>query len=167
MTRESFKIDGEKVDVENLKFPENEKVSFSFKGKVTTWELITVQNMQFLVNEDRSEKYCVHALPAKGEGLHVKLDDLETLVGPVLSEEELSDKQNTGNILAPIPSRVSCLKVNQGDKVDVGQPLIVLEAMKMEHVLTSHLKTTIKKVCVGEGDSVNENQILIELNEES
>ncbi|HEY5959273.1 MAG TPA: biotin/lipoyl-containing protein [Polyangiaceae bacterium] len=52
--------------------------------------------------------------------------------------------------------------VKVGQEVKVGEPLLVLEAMKMESTVASPLSGRVKAVCVAQGESVKKGQVLIE-----
>lgn len=65
-------------------------------------------------------------------------------------------------IKAPMPGLIVDLKVATGDAVNAGDPLLILEAMKMENVLKASGPATVKTVKVKKGDSVEKGQVLIE-----
>lgn len=62
-----------------------------------------------------------------------------------------------------IPGVIKKLYVSEGNSVDAGDQLLLLEAMKMENTVRSTLKGKIKKISVKEGETVIKNQLLIEL----
>jgi biotin carboxyl carrier protein len=62
-----------------------------------------------------------------------------------------------------MPGRVLALDVKLGDVVAVGDRLLVLEAMKMEHRLTARMAGTVIAVNIAEGDQVSDGGLLIEL----
>jgi acetyl/propionyl-CoA carboxylase alpha subunit len=66
-------------------------------------------------------------------------------------------------VTAPMPGTVIKLLVAEGDAVHARQPLLVLEAMKMETPLTAPYDATVSKVHVAEGDAVQGGAVLIEL----
>src|ERR1700691_25215 len=66
-------------------------------------------------------------------------------------------------ITAPMPGEVLKVLVRDGDLVEAGQPLIVIEAMKMETTLAAESAAMVKHVRVGEGDAVDHGAVLIEL----
>jgi acetyl/propionyl-CoA carboxylase alpha subunit len=68
-------------------------------------------------------------------------------------------------VVAPMPGTVIKLLVGAGDTVRARQPLVVLEAMKMETPLTSPYAATVRAVHVAEGDRVAGGALLIELEE--
>ncbi|MBD3636215.1 MAG: biotin/lipoyl-binding protein [Crocinitomicaceae bacterium] len=67
------------------------------------------------------------------------------------------------DIKAPMPGKVIDVVVKEGDKVPKGGPILILEAMKMENVLKAENDCSIKKVHVTSSDSVEKNQVLVEL----
>ncbi len=66
-------------------------------------------------------------------------------------------------VRAPIAGLIVSLRVKEGDAVKPGQELLVLEAMKMENVIYADHEATIKKIAVNEKDSVQVDQMLLEL----
>ncbi|MEQ9104208.1 MAG: biotin/lipoyl-containing protein [Rhodothermales bacterium] len=65
-------------------------------------------------------------------------------------------------LVAPMPGLVLSVLVSDGETVDVGQPLLVLEAMKMENELRAEKGATVRSVRVQAGDAVTKAQVLIE-----
>jgi biotin carboxyl carrier protein len=64
-------------------------------------------------------------------------------------------------VMAPMPGRVVRVLVKVGDLVEVRQPLVVIEAMKMENELTSPKAGTVKEVPATEGQSVEAGRLLV------
>ena len=72
---------------------------------------------------------------------------------------------NPGSIVAPIPGLVLHLLVKEGDEVKEGDPVIILEAMKMESEIASTATGKVNKIAIKEGSSVQEGDVLIEVGE--
>ncbi|MCW5759627.1 MAG: acetyl/propionyl/methylcrotonyl-CoA carboxylase subunit alpha [Phenylobacterium sp.] len=68
-----------------------------------------------------------------------------------------------GAIRAPMPGKVTQLSVKAGDAVTKGQPLLVLEAMKMEHALTAPFDGTVEELAAELGAQVAEGTVLARL----
>ena len=68
-----------------------------------------------------------------------------------------------GAVTSPMAGVIKSLLVKQGDTVKQGQPLVILEAMKMENQISAPVPGGVKSVDVAEGDSVTEGQILLVL----
>lgn len=66
-----------------------------------------------------------------------------------------------GEVKSPIAGSVLDVKVKPGDRVEAEEPLLVLEAMKMESVVYSPQAGTVREVLVKAGDSVTAEQTLV------
>lgn len=87
-------------------------------------------------------------------------DDLDALIKQMGFEVGATKKVN--DIKAPMPGLILEINVKVGQKVNEDDPLLILEAMKMENVLTSPRNGIIKSISVSKGDAVDKNQLLIE-----
>lgn len=67
------------------------------------------------------------------------------------------------SIKAPMPGMVLEISVSEGDIIDKGAKVLVLEAMKMENVITAPAHSIVKKIVVQQGVAVEKGQLLIEL----
>jgi len=63
-------------------------------------------------------------------------------------------------LVAPMPGRIVRLLVARGDEVAARQPIVVVEAMKMENELRSPKTGRVKEIAVGAGDSVEAGRVL-------
>jgi biotin carboxyl carrier protein len=66
-------------------------------------------------------------------------------------------------LVAPMPGTVIRVLAVAGERVEARQPLVVLEAMKMETPLLSPFDATVRAVSVSEGDRVSGGAVLVEL----
>lgn len=66
-------------------------------------------------------------------------------------------------LIAPMPGLLVRLDVKQGDAVQPGQPLAVVEAMKMENILRAEKTATVKSLAAKAGDSLAVDQVILEL----
>ena len=66
-------------------------------------------------------------------------------------------------LLSPMPGLLTALHVSAGDMVEAGQPLAVIEAMKMENILRAGKTGTVKAISAAQGDSLAVDQIILEL----
>ncbi len=66
-------------------------------------------------------------------------------------------------IASPMPGKVVKLLVNEGDKVEKGQTVIIISAMKMESEYKSVFDGVVKKIFVNEGDATEANAKLVEI----
>ncbi len=72
-----------------------------------------------------------------------------------------SGSAEPGRVTAPIPGSILTVYVKVGDKVAAGEPLLKMEAMKMENEINARIGGTVAAVNVQEGDSVSQGQELV------
>jgi biotin carboxyl carrier protein len=73
----------------------------------------------------------------------------------------------SGSLTAPMPGRVVKILVSVGERVELGAPAIIVEAMKMENELHAPSAGIVRSVAVAEGDTVDAGQLLIDLEPEA
>ena len=66
-------------------------------------------------------------------------------------------------IHSPMPGRIVAVLVKTGDRVAKGQPVVILEAMKMEHTLTAPFQGTVAAISATEGNQVSEGVVLAQI----
>ncbi|MGB0313032.1 MAG: acetyl-CoA carboxylase biotin carboxyl carrier protein subunit [Poseidonia sp.] len=74
-----------------------------------------------------------------------------------------SGAEDEGGLIAPMPGKVLEVLVAQGDVVEAGTPLMVLEAMKMEHRIVAAADGTVMAVHYEAGDQVAQGAVLLDL----
>ena len=87
------------------------------------------------------------AIPSTDHGAAVKVD------------------AKTGTIKAPLPGTIIDIFVKPGDKVTIGQKILMLEAMKMENNIESDKAGTVTEIKIAKGDAVMEGDVLIVIGE--
>jgi propionyl-CoA carboxylase alpha chain len=66
-------------------------------------------------------------------------------------------------IVAPMPGQITRILVEVGDEVQAGQDVAIIEAMKMENILTSEARGTVTSIEVGIGDNLNVDDLILSL----
>jgi biotin carboxyl carrier protein len=74
-----------------------------------------------------------------------------------------TERKGAGVIKAPLPGTILSINIKVGDKVRVGDKLLVMEAMKMENNINADKEGTITLIKINVGDSVLEGDVLIEI----
>ena len=69
----------------------------------------------------------------------------------------------SGAVLAPLPGLILKVLVSKGDSVSEGQPIAIMEAMKMENEIEAPISGTVSEIAVSEGESVLENALLMKI----
>ncbi len=86
--------------------------------------------------------------------------DLDRLIKTLGFESQSAKNINT--IEAPMPGLILDIPVSVGQEVNENAPLLILEAMKMENIITSPRDGVIKSIAIKKGEAVTKQQLLIE-----
>jgi biotin carboxyl carrier protein len=86
-----------------------------------------------------------------------------TLVDPLAHAGD--DEPHGGHLMAPMSGAVVAVMVEAGDRVARGAPLLILEAMKMEHTITAPADGIVAAVHFRVGDRVAEGSDLVDIDD--
>ncbi|CAA9462608.1 MAG: Methylcrotonyl-CoA carboxylase biotin-containing subunit [uncultured Rubrobacteraceae bacterium] len=104
-----------------------------------------------------------------GDRLLISLDGathrLLRVPPPAADETGSTSEAGAGELVAPMPGTVVKMLVREGDEVRAGQPLLMLEAMKMEQPVAARRAGVVRSLPFGEGDLVPANAVLVEMEE--
>jgi biotin carboxyl carrier protein len=98
----------------------------------------------------------------EGENFNIEIKDELDLVLEKMGFGTASHKQ-IKEIKAPMPGLVLDITVTEGQEVNQGDTILILQAMKMENSITVHDQATIKRIAVAPGQPVEKGQLLVEL----
>ncbi|CCY64885.1 biotin-requiring enzyme [Prevotella sp. CAG:1124] len=140
-------IDGKPIEVD-IVMAENGSCSILHNGNSYNAELIRGEGGK---NYDVNMFY---------RSYHVDVVDTQA---KYLRMRKNNDERQSDKIVAPMPGKVVSIPVSVGDKLNAGDIAIVLEAMKMQSNYKVTSDCTVKNILVAEGDAVQDNQTLIEL----
>ncbi len=101
-----------------------------------------------------------------GNRREIKIKDKSSLMAQKITSDsiKMADESNKKHIGSSIPGTVIKVLVNKGgDKIQEGDSLIVIEAMKMETNIVASSSGVIESLLVKEGDQVKSGQLLLEL----
>lgn len=97
--------------------------------------------------------------PVKSSKQKVKLSDGQNNIS---ASSVASAGSATGKpVVAPLPGTINEIKVKVGDKVNTGDTVVVLEAMKMQNNIDAETSGTITSINVNKGDAVMEGDTLV------
>ncbi len=139
-------VDGERVEVDLQQIAEPELYSMLYNGH--SYELV--------VEATRYD----YAVLIRGDQYQIMVEDERTRrLNASRRQSDLPDGEFA--IKAPIPGLVVKLLVAEGDTVEENQPLLILEAMKMENEIRSPRACIIKKLEIAAGQRVEQNAVMI------
>ncbi|WP_411817529.1 acetyl/propionyl/methylcrotonyl-CoA carboxylase subunit alpha [Hyphococcus sp. DH-69] len=132
-------------------------LSFSFSGTCDDTGTIRMS-----VDQDQ----CVAFVTKHGDGLRVWIgaDHWDvTIPDPLLGIS--AHHSSEGSLTAPMPGVITLLSAKVGDTVEAGAPLLIMEAMKMEHAVKAPFDGTVKSYRFAAGDQVKDGDLLVEFEE--
>jgi biotin carboxyl carrier protein len=95
-----------------------------------------------------------------GKDALIELQDDATVLLEKLGMTE-TGKHQALELNAPMPGMILDVLIQPGKKVEPGEVVLILEAMKMENLLKSSLSGTVSRIWVQKGDKVEKNQLLV------
>jgi len=142
-------INGQEEDIDFLE-QEDFHYTFDWKGKCFHCELVSRDQNKAVI---------------KVNGVEYKFS-LESLFSYI--RHGMIDKDgkqiNENNIVAPMPGKIVDIFLSEGDLVNEGEPILSLEAMKMQNEISANCNGVIRKIRVQSGQSVMKDELLVEIN---
>lgn len=152
-TADGHSFDIESNELENLDIIDqsNGRYHLIYEGKSYTVDVLEADylNKSYVLNVNEKEI-----------ALNIK-DELDMAIEKM--GYSVKSASTGGKIESPMPGLVLKIAVQEGDEVEEGDVLLILEAMKMENIIKSPIKGQVKKILVKEGETVAKKQLLIEL----
>lgn len=145
---QQFLIDGQPIDVDLNRL--NEQLWQALHGNAS-YDV-------FIQKIDAENREVVLSINGKRTKVRIQTR-IEKLLKELGMEQAMAKKLDS--LKAPMPGLIHSLKVNQGQAVKKGDPLLILEAMKMENVIKSPGDGVVSKIHVKEKASVEKNTLLI------
>jgi len=150
----------------------NELVFSIPQDKLESADIIRKQDNEFhLIKNHQSIKGQVHESDMTGKKLRVEVDgevfdvEIKDRLDQMLEKMgfDAGKEKRVPHIKAPMPGLVLKMFVTEGQQVKNGEPILVLEAMKMENSIVSQGDATIKKIHIKNGQTVDKGQVLVDL----
>jgi len=139
------------------------KVVLDVAGRAAPVDVTATDNDLHLTLED---EHVVATVVPLGEDRYVFCGGMMHrlhIVDPLAHAGE--EEHHGGHLAAPMSGTIIAVMVKPGDQVVRGAPLLILEAMKMEHTITAPAAGTVSAVNYGQGEQVQEGADLIDLDE--
>lgn len=143
-----IQVDGEPIDIDLNQVGESELYSVLFGGR----------SFELLIHADRFD----YSVTLRNEQYSVQVEDERTRkLNAGRGVQAVPDGELA--VRAPIPGLVVKVLTEASEDVEAGQPLLILEAMKMENEIRAPRGGTVKSVDVAPGQRVEQNAILMVL----
>ncbi len=161
-------------NIKNLKYPITLKVAeevisieLVFKG-LTSFDVLNSGTVYKVAYKNdiimiEGNEYPVFFSEVKNNTLFINISDFSFKVERVTSSLISHEIEDQGNVLAPMHGIIKEIFVSNGDKVEKGQIIFILEAMKMQHEVSATGTGLVSEVNVNEGDQVEAEQQLLNI----
>jgi len=146
--KDNILLNGKKVDADIVKIS-SDKFHVIYNDGSYTIELLS---------KNETGKELTIAVNGKKQIVSVK-DDFDELLHKLGMDNLIHIKMN--EVKAPMPGLVLCVMVKEGDIIQKGDALIVLEAMKMENIIKATGEGIVKKIVAQTKQAVEKNQVLL------
>ena len=136
----------------------NNQIDYDFTSLGNNRYVLLLNGNSYLVQIVKENH--IHHVHLDGDYFPVVVEDERTRELRALVEQGSQvDGQQT--LTAPIPGLITKINIQEGDMIEQGDGLIILEAMKMENEIKADFQGTIKKILVKEGTPVEKDQALL------
>ncbi len=160
-----LKIDFE--DSSNLELSEQNGELY-IDNHLMNYQLTKTNEKEYLLIKD-SKVFNIHLLEKDGNNLKIKINgriinlSVKDHIAQILEElgMDISLEETINEIAAPMPGSILEVNVSEGQEIQEGDIILILEAMKMENAIKSPVNGTIEKVHVSKGQNVEKNQVLV------
>ena len=109
----------------------------------------------------------VYKIKVNGKSYRVELEEIEQVDSAPLEEKRKQETKKIVNndggkeVVSPIQGQVTNIKVKIGDKVQKGDVLLIIEAMKLENEVVSPFEGEVKEILVSKGQNVKAKEPII------
>ncbi len=109
----------------------------------------------------------VDKIKVNGKSYRVELEEIEQVDSAPLEEKRKQETKKIVNndggkeVVSPIQGQVTNIKVKVGDKVQKGDVLLIIEAMKLENEVVSPFEGEVKEILVSKGQNVKAKEPII------
>lgn len=151
----SFDPDRSVVEIDGTEHP------YAFEQQANGRNLLRIGTKLYKIDNVSYEKHMVE-FTLDGEWCKVQVRDEQDLLLDRMGFKTTAEL-GEGQLFAPMPGKILQVIVSEGDEVEQGEPVAILEAMKMENELKAPMAGVVSTVAVTEGDSLEKNALILEI----
>lgn len=160
-----------KIGDKSYEIDENQSKDLLLNGEIVKWDKITSGSTGYHIIRDNkgyqvevisvSKEDKTATIQVNGNRYDIELKDQYDKLLENLGMASMNVKKNN-DYKAQMPGLIIDIRVAVGEDIKKGDPLMVLEAMKMENIIKASDDVTIKSIRVEVGEAVEKKQVLIE-----
>jgi acetyl/propionyl-CoA carboxylase alpha subunit len=132
-------------------------------GKLISFEVLDIQPGQLSLSSNGRSITLYWA--ADGDGKWISFDGCTYFLEKPAARvtRQLDEPAGSEMVRAPMPAQVRAIQTTQGEQVEKGQTLLLLEAMKMEIRIKAPVVGRVARLMVSDGQAVEKEQLLVEI----
>lgn len=128
-------------------------ISFEFNGKSYEFEYESLGSGLTKLKNDGNNHLLNYSVNSDGE-YHVFGEEFEAKLVSSEQGRSKSSGGGSGSLNAPMPGNIFKIIATVGEELKKGDPILIMEAMKMEHTIKAPINGKLTKICFKEGDQV-------------
>lgn len=150
------------VDITVTEFKQtSEGVSFKYQGKSYSFSLVMKEDRSLILDDGEKFRVTVGSANKDGESIVMaKGREARISLGGLRIKK---NRAHTGGLTSPMPGKIFKVLKEVGSEVKKGEPILILEAMKMEHPIRSDKDGKVKKIAYKVGELVQGGVSLAEV----
>lgn len=156
----TFSINGQEIKVQDYK-NNGDSVSFVLNGKNHFYMLVSKDGSEMILDNGGRFKAAVGTPNRDGDS--VIMANGREAIGSVAGKKVKKAGAHAGGLTSPMPGKIFKVLKEAGSEVKKGEPILILEAMKMEHSIRSDKDGKVKKINYKVGELVQGGVTLAEV----
>lgn len=157
----SFIINGKEIKVQDFKHS-HDTVTFSYEGKNYFYSLISRDGHEMIL-DDKGGRFKAAVATANRDGESMVIAAGKEAIIAEAGKKMKKAGSHAGGLTSPMPGKIFKILKDAGSEVKKGEPILILEAMKMEHSIRSDKDGKIKKIFFKVGELVQGGVTLAEV----
>jgi biotin carboxyl carrier protein len=155
-----FSINGQEIKVQDYK-QNGDSVSFVLNGKNYFYMLVSKDGPEMILDNGGRFKAAVGTPNREGESIIIA--NGREAIGTAAGKKMKKAGAHAGGLTSPMPGKIFKVLREAGSEVKKGEPILILEAMKMEHSIRSDKDGKVKKINYKVGELVQGGVTLAEV----
>lgn len=156
----TFSINGQEIKVQDYKH-NGDSVTFVLNGTKHFYMLVSKDGTEMILDNGGRFKAAVGTPNREGDS--IIMANGKEAIGSVAGKKMKKSGAHAGGLTSPMPGKIFKVLKDAGSEVKKGEPILILEAMKMEHSIRSDKDGKVKKINYKVGELVQGGVTLAEV----
>ncbi len=154
--KKTIKLNNQNITI-NIIHQNDKMIHFIFEDKEFVFDLASKKNDQMILSYQQTAHQVIY------DHDNFVVDGIELNVEIPVRSRSKGNTKAVGGMNAPMPGKILKILKNIGDEVVIGDAILVMEAMKMEHTIKADKVGKVEKIFYKEGDQVAAKSELVKI----